>query len=136
MKIFILEDDPERIRWFREEFRQHETTFVTSCVGVDHFEPPYDIIFLDHDLGGRALEDHEDCGTTFVQRILPKLPPHSQVVIHSYNKDGAARMSRLLTDAGIEHSWAPFRGPTFASILDTMDWFANVESRNPNASTT
>ena len=64
MKVFILEDDPYRIVKFRDLLKGHDLTIIDSCTKVEEFKPPYDLILLDHDLGGRQLEDHEDCGLT------------------------------------------------------------------------
>lgn len=40
MRVFVLEDDPTRIRWFRETFFNHELTLVESCAQVEQFVPP------------------------------------------------------------------------------------------------
>ena len=114
MKIFILEDDPERIRWLRETLIDHETTFIISCIGVDNFQPPYDLILLDHDLGGRQLKEHEDCGLTFVNLVKDRINPEAVIIIHSFNPDGAQRMQQALFDAGIKNvDRCPFRGRAF-----------------------
>ena len=54
MKILLIEDDTQRIGWFRERFASHELTITTTVAdaiaavsgGID-----YDIGFFDHDLG-------------------------------------------------------------------------------------
>lgn len=117
MKVFILEDDPERIRWFREYFFNDEVTFIESCKQADQFKPPYDLILLDHDLGGRQLEDHEDSGTTFATLIKDKLEDCPFIIIHSYNAVGAGRMRAVLGRG----YYAPFHGDMFHDLLAVID---------------
>lgn len=111
-KIFILEDDPERIRQFSKWFDPYNKAIqwdcIHTCERVDDFKPPYDYIFLDHDLGGSQLgykhgrplsvQEAEDCGLTFVKLVGAKLQQHqpSMVVLHSYNPDGARNMAMEL----------------------------------------
>lgn len=119
-RAFILEDDPERMRWFREAlFETHLIDHVDSCEGISKFKPPYDIIFLDHDLGGRQMEMHPDSGTTFAELLAPHLDHQDVVVIHSYNPEGAKRMMSILIgkskcDGVI---YAPFRGEQFLRVV-------------------
>lgn len=122
-KIFILEDDPDRIRYFKEKLGiLSDLTIISSCTEADKFQPPYKIIFLDHDLGGRQLEDHEDCGLTFIQKIKDKLNHTDIVVIHSYNGSAAERM---ITELQGIASWpvtmyAPFRGKDFNFVMNQV----------------
>lgn len=120
MKVFILEDDPERMRWFREQlYADHTVDVAVSCIEVDKFQPPYDLILLDHDLGGRQMAEHEDCGLTFVNLIKELINPEAFVLIHSYNALGAERMQDALQGAGVENAiYGPFRGHVFNAVLD------------------
>ena len=53
MKIFILEDNLERIKWFKDKFIDH-TLFISSnvdeAIKLYDSNKPFDTIFLDHDL--------------------------------------------------------------------------------------
>lgn len=121
MKVFVLEDDPVRILWFRERFFNHDLTVATSVKeGVEAFKGPYDLVCLDHDLGGRQMvdSDEEETGATFVRRMLDKLVRCDAVFVHSYNAFGAKRMGEMLGDAGAMVAVAPFRGPSFIALLD------------------
>ena len=71
MRCFVLEDDPERVRRFTEWFhgKSIDWTCIHTCEQEYEFKPPYDYIFLDHDLGGRQMSDHEDSGSTFCDLI-------------------------------------------------------------------
>ena len=116
MRIFILEDDHARILTLRERLFNHNLTIINSCIEVDKFQPPYDLLLLDHDLGGRQLEGHEDCGLTFVRLVKPRLSSVVPIIIHSYNPVGAADMMNELE--GFHVAWAPFMGSTFKAALN------------------
>lgn len=113
MKIFILEDDPARMMWFRERLINHDITHAESCTQFDRFTPPYDVVFFDHDLGGRQMDEHEDNGEEFAKMI-----GHGKLdaiaIIHSYNGPGADNIRAALGGGFI----APFRGNWFNSIVD------------------
>lgn len=112
MRIYVLEDDPERIvslcRYFdRAEQRQSEEAgesrlievqWSQTCSRLDEFKPPYDLILLDHDLGGRQMRDHEDCGMTFLTSIREEIGD-ALVIIHSHNLAAAARMKQFYPPA-------------------------------------
>jgi len=59
-------------------------------------------------------------------KFLATQQPHCQVIIHSYNPDGAARMEMLLRDAG----WNVVRQPFGLALLDNLRT-AVLESSNP-----
>lgn len=117
MKVFILEDDPQRMLWFRETFIDHEITHAESCTQVDRFQPPYGAIFLDHDLGGRQLEDYEDNGAAFARLIAPKIAESDMVIVHSYNADGAKAINAVL---GGGCYMEPFRGIQFNALVGAL----------------
>lgn len=127
MKIYVLEDDPDRIvtlcryfdrmernlseeqgkpvliedQWSQTNFRNHE------------FNPPYDVILLDHDLGGRQLEDHEDNGRIFLNELKDQFG-NALVIIHSFNRGAAALMKQDYPPAVI----ATFNSVEFWSLLN------------------
>lgn len=143
-KVFVLEDDPARVQHFREVFANAaELTIIDTCADTDKFQPPYDAIFLDHDLGGRQMTDGrcvhcgsvagsdtscafckdgtdaEDCGTQFVTLVKDKLALDDIVIIHSYNSEGAKRMLALLP-AETSAVYVPFRGKAFDAIVEML----------------
>lgn len=120
MKIFILEDDPQRIDFLWPHLMGHQTVVIDSCTKADRFKPPYDLILLDHDLGGRQLDEHEDCGLTFVKLISAQINPDAVVVVHSYNPGGALRMVQELQDHDIKALSAPFGGSEFLSVIQAL----------------
>lgn len=118
MRVFILEDDEDRIRRFHQAFIGHD---VTLAKDTEHalrlFKPPYDYVLLDHDLGGRTYvnSDEEDCGAAFCRRVPADGLETARVLVHSYNRDGAIRMVKTLQDKGIVSIWEPF-GPSVLAI--------------------
>lgn len=122
MKVFILEDDPTRMLYLREKLTGHDITHIESCTQADRFQPPYDLILLDHDLGGRQLEDHEDDGLAFVTLVKDRVPRDAVIVIHSYNDAGARRMAYALREvAGYGNLYvAGFRFKEFNIVLDAV----------------
>lgn len=95
MRIFILEDDPNRMAWFNTFFAGHDITHAESCLHVNRFSPPYNVVFFDHDLGGRQLEDHEDNGELFAKVVQNRIGD-AIVIIHSFNPEGARAIKSLV----------------------------------------
>lgn len=78
-------------------------------------QAPYDVVLLDHDLGGRQMEDHEDCGLTFVKLIKDRLPLDQWVGIHSLNPGGAERMAQEIPNHQV--AIVPFGSAGFKRLL-------------------
>ena len=124
MRVFILEDDPYRIKVFTELLTRCEVTVSTSVPdAIAAFEPPYDILCLDHDLDGRVYVDsaEENTGAGFVRWLIQNEIGlnGNPILVHSYNPAGAARMVADLLDAGKTARWVPF-GPTLFKILNEL----------------
>lgn len=116
MRVFVLEDDPDRIRWFAERLMAHTWDCIQTCHREYAFKPPYDLILLDHNLGGRQMDNsHEDNGLALLGLIKDRIG-ETPVVIHSYNGPAADRMQREWPSAHI----APFRGVRFLTLLDSV----------------
>ena len=91
--------------------------FIHACEREYEFKPPYDLILLDHDLGGRQLAEHEDCGLTFVRMIKDKINPEAVVIIHSFNPCGAMNMAQEL---GSQAVVIPFGSYKFQDAIDRV----------------
>lgn len=104
MKVFILEDDLMRMKLFRQwlvELDPKVEIHTTDTIkGLGSFVPPYDLILLDHDLGGRQMVAHEDNGLRFAQLIKPLINRQALIIVHSYNPDGARAMQAELDGCG------------------------------------
>lgn len=114
MRVFILEDDMTRILYFRERLMQHDLTIVSSCAQIDQFQPPYDVVFFDHDLGGRQMTAHVDNGAAFARAVADRIGD-ATVLIHSYNGEGAMRIKHA-----VGGFYVPFRGPSFDGVVDEI----------------
>jgi hypothetical protein len=130
MRIFVLEDDRQRNLLFREVAIGLDATFAESYSdAVQKFAPPYDVIFLDHDLGDRVHVDSNDqnTGAAFT-RWMPPCPIDAApvVIVHSYNPSGAENMRKTLEDKGYTTHYIPF-GTT---ILNMIKGFASTRTRS------
>jgi len=102
MKILILEDEPIRITWFLRRLCNHD---VKVCVdSEDAIEclkiNKYDLIFLDHDLGGQAfVPSGPGTGYEVAQFIATNENKNAKIVVHSHNYPGARNMCSVLPDA-------------------------------------
>jgi len=117
MKVFVLEDDPERIKWLQRRLHQYDVTYASSATEVDRFIGPYDLVLLDHDLGGRQLEEHEDNGEAFAEKVKCRIGD-ATVVVHSLNPDGARRIASII---GARAYLAPFMSPRFTAFIRAME---------------
>lgn len=103
-KIFILEDDTERINLFIETLQGHDLTICTDYeAGTKKWEPPYDLVLLDHDLGGSVFVDsHGDVptGYHFVKFMGEASSSKIPVIVHSWNGGGTLNMLSLLRENG------------------------------------
>lgn len=122
MKIFILEDDMERIKLFWEYGKAHDLTVVTSVSeAIKHWKPPYDLVLLDHDLGGEHYVDSEkeNTGYQFVKYLTSieygtYEPP--KFIVHSFNYQGALNMTIELRTAGFDAVMQSF-GPNLLNYI-------------------
>lgn len=103
MRIFILEDNQERIEAFKKYLNSHELTIVSEALeAIKLLEKDlnYDFIFLDHDLGGQIFVNvaEENTGST-VARYLTDKEIKGNIIIHSFNPIGAKNMLNYLPNA-------------------------------------
>jgi DNA-binding response OmpR family regulator len=112
VKIFILEDSINRIQLFREIlYADVEVDMADDLNEAKRkFNPPYDLILLDHDLSHEDYMDfgrEQNNGTEFA-KWMAHFNPVCPVIIHSYNPAGAERMAASLTAAGWRVTLQPF----------------------------
>ena len=95
--IFVLEDSPERIKWFRTIFGDCNLTFTddvqTACNELRTKD--YDLIFLDRDLGHPRGESGEDVAWVMREE---KLAQDAIVVVHTVNPRGQRVIKRYLEE--------------------------------------
>jgi len=105
MRMLILEDAYERVKEFFILFGDNNDLIIVnnakdaiSLVTTSRF----DIIFLDHDLGGKVYVD-SDCENTGYQvaKILSdSINKNTKIIIHSWNGMGVAKMKSVLSEHG------------------------------------
>ncbi len=92
--IFILEDCPERIKWFRKTFGDCNLCITkdvkTACDEIRTKD--YDLIFLDRDLG-HPKENGEDVAWVMKEEKLAKT---ACVVVHTVNPRGQRNIKKYL----------------------------------------
>jgi len=95
--IFVLEDSPERIKWFQKTFGDCNLTFTddvkTACEELRTRD--YDLIFLDRDLGHPRGESGEDVAWVMKEE---KLAQNATVVVHTVNPRGQRVIKRYLEE--------------------------------------
>lgn len=115
MRIFMLDDEEYRRAVVEEALAGHELTFAHGCQHANKFNPPYNVIFLDHDLGWGAGNGRE-----FLKLIEPKLDKSALYIVHSWNISAAPEMARWLIDRGCNAMTYHFGGPAFNNMLNKI----------------
>lgn len=115
-KVFILEDSEDRMVEFRKRFK--DKALITHSDKVEEAkklfseEEFWDLILLDHDLGGEAYvnSNHPNTGAAFCRWLAKKneVKYPSQIVIHSANQIGAKEMAKTLREAQMVCSYHPY----------------------------
>jgi hypothetical protein len=123
MKVLVLEDDPQRMVLIHELLKGHDVHHIDSAFA--EIDPSYDLYLLDHDLGGRQIEDHEDCGTAFVEKHLEQLRK-GIVIIHSYNVARGLQMCETI--GGKNCAYCPFGGIVWKVNIQKMKEFFEKQS--------
>jgi len=100
MKILILEDNEYRIDTFTIELKGHDidhTDNVEICKNRIR-TTKYDLIFLDHDLGGEIFVDSDVEQTGYhVAKIIPySINRNTKVIIHTHNPPGGTKMKEVI----------------------------------------
>jgi CheY-like chemotaxis protein len=112
-KILVLEDDLYRIDTFTRLYPEVViTTEAKDCIKKLKEMKSIDILFLDHDLGGKIYvnESLENTGSGVVRWIVKNKPEIDQIIIHSYNISASVSMYYKLLDAGyVKTTMIPFR---------------------------
>ena len=94
LDIFILEDSPERIKWFHKTFYDCNLCITkdvkTACDELRTKD--YDLIFLDRDLS-HPKENGEDVAWVMKEEQLAK---NACIVIHTVNPRGQRNIKKYL----------------------------------------
>lgn len=101
--IFLLEDDMNRVAFFKKKFDGKYNLIHADNVELAKLlfasASEYEIIFLDHDLGGMTFVDskEEDTGYKFALFMKNRRNTfkYEKIVIHSMNPTGAYNIERV-----------------------------------------
>jgi len=109
MRIFILEDDENRVVTFKNKLHDHDLVIVDNAEDAirELQAGDFDAIFLDHDLGGETYVDtnNKNTGSEVVRWMCAAYMPtpvaaNTAMIIHSLNYPASISMWDKLTDAG------------------------------------
>lgn len=103
IKILILEDNPERQEEFKKNLVGHNVEIVDSSkIAIDKLKSEkWQLLFLDHDLGGQVYVESGDNTGYEVAKFLEENKHHmpSNIVVHSLNPVGAKNIIDALPNA-------------------------------------
>jgi len=122
-KVLLLDDDQSRIRAFLERMQPHPHevyTVATAAACIEHLaEDVWDLVLLDHDLGGEVFvaSTRIDTGAEVVRWLESNVAPHGSFIVHSMNPVGAAGMYFDLQALGYKVTQAPFGSAEFWSAV-------------------
>jgi len=116
IRVFLLEDDERRHRWFTARFKGDFLDIADNVTKAREFlkANSYDAIFLDHDLHPEHYHadstDDERTGYAVVLWLSsnPDLQRASTILVHTRNADGAIRMVEELRRSGRSAEYVPF----------------------------
>ena len=96
LKIFILEDNEDRIQWFKKTFKKcklYITKDINKALSM-LLSNNFDAIFLDHDLDEF---DVSKTGRELTRQMKKKkIAPLTPVILHTKNPLGRRKMARHL----------------------------------------
>ena len=108
LKILIVEDMSSRIEFFKNKFKGHDLYFFDNAKdSIDALklisDKPWDVVFLDHDLGGRVFVSSSDPNTGYAvaEFIRDNDIKINQIIIHSMNPAGSQNIKSVLPQAKI-----------------------------------
>jgi len=116
IRVFLLDDDERRHKWFRARFKGDFLDIAENVISAQEMleATSYDAIFLDHDLHPEHYhaESTDDERTGYAVALWlssnPNIQPASTILVHTRNADGAMRMVEELRKAGRSAEYVPF----------------------------
>ena len=131
--ILFLDDDTRRTDEIRLRLRAVACELLTvetaaECI-VRLGEARFDLVLLDHDLGGETFVEssRDDCGMEVVRWLRANGGEHGAFIVHTMNTIAAAAMYIDLNAMGHRVMQAPFGSPRFYEML-----YAEIGVRAPN----
>lgn len=102
-RVFVLDDTEDRLAWFRDRLPGVRTAKTAHQAIEILAAEPFDVVFLDHDLGFLDAADptRQHGNGKEVARFLAIRKFAGKVVIHSRNVDAVPFMKKILPQATI-----------------------------------
>ncbi len=110
LNILFLDDDAQRTQLFVAGV-PHAVTVETAADCIDKLtNHEWDIVCLDHDLGGEVYVDssREDCGMEVVRWIVENKPKVKLFIVYSYNGSVVQEMVARLVAVDYDAVYIPF----------------------------
>lgn len=116
IRVFLLDDDVRRHRWFETRFKGDSLEIAETVDKAKEIlaANTYDAIFLDHDLHPEHYhaESTDDERTGYAIALWlssnPEVQRASTILVHTRNADGAMRMVEQLRNSGRAAEYVPF----------------------------
>lgn len=116
IKVFVLDDDSRRHRWFRKRFSSDVIDVAETVADAKPYleKDSYDAVFLDHDLLPHHYDSdkHDDENTGYAIAAWLGENKHIQsaatIIIHTRNSDAGMRMIEILRKNGRNAEYVPF----------------------------
>lgn len=102
IRMLFLDDDDQRHKSFLKKF-PYATTVTTAEACIEALKRhPWDVVWLDHDLGGEVYRNPKDknCGMEVVRWLTEYITSVGQIVVHTLNHPAGIRMVDTLVDHG------------------------------------
>ena len=122
-RIYILEDDPNRMKRFKPECighsMVHDDTADEFIQKLEAETEHIDVMFLDHDLGGEQFVSSADANTGMevVRWLVNNKKNIGRIIVHTLNPPAGEEMVYRLKHAGYETLQAPFLYLNFSGNL-------------------
>lgn len=126
--MIVLEDDPRRHKFFQRFNRATITTTVDDCRREIERAGEVSLLCLDHDLGGKILDEATETAMPLVDWMVQTMPNVSCVIVHSCNVPAAERMTDRLRQSGYRVIRCPF-----PSLTPNIIYEAGLEGESPDA---
>ena len=101
MNILVLDDNQHRISFFQSGLKQHKLTISRHALAAINALKvvSFDLIFLDHDLGGVPTDpEDENCGSEVARYISDHKIASSTIILHTENRAGRKSMEAILSE--------------------------------------
>lgn len=113
MKVFILEDNKNRMKQFNKALHKHtilHADTVEKAIKILEENDEIIILFLDHDLDDRIMvpSSNANTGYALAKYINKSGKVYPQIIIHSMNIIGAKNMERELINCTDDLQVIPF----------------------------